>query len=210
MVEEALRSGMEVINVYRIEEIGEETMSRMSMLKSPSPALAVVRMPKPTEVLVPSEGICLALDGIRDPGNMGTILRTADWFGVSAVFASEDSVEQYNPKVVQSSMGAVFRVPVRYCCLRDVCSRVRETGGRIYGTLLDGKDMYEAELDHGDGHPVLVVTGNESEGISEQVRECITDALLIPRIREGSESLNAAVATAITLAEFRRRERHCH
>ena len=206
MVEEALRSGLEVTAVYRIDEVGRETMARMSMLKNPSPALAVVRKPSREDVPAPERGLFLALDSIRDPGNMGTILRTADWFGIDTIFASEDSVEVYNPKAVQASMGAVFRVRVHYCDLGAVCAGVLKAGGRIYGTLLDGENIYKVDLDSGEEHPVLVVTGNESEGISEGVRGCITDALLIPRTREGSESLNAAVATAITLAEFRRGE----
>ena len=110
MVSEALASGFEVVSVYRRDEICEEAMARLSMLSSPSPVLAVVRQPAPAP-FHPSKGLFLALDGIRDPGNLGTILRVADWFGIDGVVASPDTVELYNPKVVQATMGAIFRVP---------------------------------------------------------------------------------------------------
>lgn len=207
MVEEALKSGYEVTAVYRTAEIGEEAMSRMSMLRNPSPALAVVRKPSNLTVPEPVRGLYLALDSIRDPGNMGTILRIADWFGIEAVYASEDSVEAYNPKVVQATMGAIFRVPLYYCSLPKLCDKVTSSGGLVYGTLLDGDDIYSIDLKDGTEGPVLIVTGNESEGISPSVEAYVTDRLLIPRWRAGSESLNAAVATAVTVAEFRRQSR---
>ena len=122
MVAEALVSGFEVEEVYRIDDIGEEAMGRISQLSSPSPALAVVRMPDPPssdeiDALTASRPLCLALDSVRDPGNLGTIVRIADWFGIDAVFASRDTVELYNPKTVQATMGAVFRRKVIYCDL---------------------------------------------------------------------------------------------
>ncbi len=213
MVAEALASSFEVERVYRESEVGAAAMERLSLMASPSPALALVR--KPADIHIddfgdlPSKGLFLALDGIRDPGNLGTILRTADWFGVDAVYASGDTVDIFNPKVVQSTMGAIFRVKFHYCGIPDLCSAVTKAGGRVYGTFLDGEDIYSKTLDNGASRPSVIVVGNEAKGISKEVGAVVTDRLLIPswpRDRRGSESLNAAVATAVTLAEFRRRQ----
>lgn len=208
LVSEALASGFEVLKLYRRDEIGEAAMSRITALNSPSPVLAIVRQPDLPAFEMPSSGLFLALDGIRDPGNLGTILRLADWFGISNVFASEDTVEVYNPKVVQSTMGAIFRVRLRYCPLPELCSKFTEAGGKVYGTFLDGENIYGKLLETGQKAPALVITGSEAHGISPSVAACVSDRLFIPPYPAddpGSESLNAAVATAITLAEFRRR-----
>ena len=213
MVEEALRSGFIVDNVYRRDEIGEAAMARISSLTSPSPVLAVVRKPDGlgiAEPAAPQRGLFLALDGIRDPGNLGTILRIADWFGVDAVYASEDSVDLFNPKVVQATMGAIFRVRFHYTGIPALCRSFRTSGGHVYGTFLDGEDMYGMERDPGRDRPSLIIVGNESNGISASVASEVTDRLFIPPYPPddpGSESLNAAVATALTVAEFRRRGR---
>ena len=207
MVSEALASGFEVVSVYRRDEIGEEAMARLSMLSSPSPVLAVVRQPAPA-VFRPSRGLFLALDGIRDPGNLGTILRVADWFGIDGVVASPDTVELYNPKVVQATMGAIFRVPFHLMDIATLCRSVVSGGGHVYGTFLDGENMYSKALDCGKDAPSVIVIGNESNGISPAVAACVSDRLFIPPYPAddpGSESLNAAIATAITVAEFRRR-----
>ena len=182
MVSEALSSGFEVVSVYRRDDIGEEAMGRLSQLSSPSPVLAVVRQPAPVPFNA-SRGLFLALDGIRDPGNLGTILRVADWFGIDGVVASPDTVELYNPKVLAS-------------------------GGHVYGTFLDGENLYSKPLDCGSSAPSVIVIGNESNGISRETAACVSDRLFIPPYPSddpGSESLNAAIATAITVAEFRRR-----
>ena len=207
MVSEALASGFEVVSVYRRDEIGEEAMARLSMLSSPSPVLAVVRQPAPA-AFHPAQGLFLALDGIRDPGNLGTILRVADWFGIDGVVASPDTVELYNPKVVQATMGAIFRVPFHRMDIAELCRKVVSGGGHVYGTFLDGENMYSKALDCGLEAPSVIVIGNESNGISPAVAACVSDRLFIPPYPAddpGSESLNAAIATAITVAEFRRR-----
>ena len=207
MVSEALASGFEVVSVYRRDEIGEEAMARLSVLSSPSPVLAVVRQPAPA-AFRPSKGLFLALDGIRDPGNLGTILRVADWFGIDGVIASPDTVELYNPKVVQATMGAIFRVPFFRMDIAELCRKVVSGGGHVYGTFLDGENMYSKALDCGLEAPSVIVIGNESNGISPAVAACVSDRLFIPPYPAddpGSESLNAAIATAITVAEFRRR-----
>ncbi len=208
MVQEALKSGFEVEKVYRKEEIGEAAMERISALSSSSPALALVRKPADlSSAKLPSKGLILALDGIRDPGNLGTILRIADWFGIDAVYASEDTVDVFNPKVVQATMGAIFRVKFHYADIPALCSSALKAGGRVYGTFLDGENMYGKELSNGTEAPSVIVIGNEANGISANTAACVTDRLFIPPFPAddpGSESLNAAVATAITVAEFRR------
>ncbi len=214
MVAEALASGFTVEKVYRAGEVGVEAMERLSLQSSPSPALALVRKPSDLEIsdfgqdFLPGKGLFLALDGIRDPGNLGTIIRTADWFGIDGVLASQDTVDVFNPKVVQSTMGAIFRVRFHYCDISALCEAAVAAGGNVYGTFLDGEDIYSKELSTGCDSPSVIVIGNESKGISREVGRLVTDRLFIPswpRNERGSESLNAAVATAVTVAEFRRR-----
>ena len=207
MVAEALASGFRVESIYRREEIGETAMSRITQLSCPSPVLAVLHQRRdPLPAL--RSGLYLALDAIRDPGNLGTILRLADWFGIAAVFASPDTVELYNPKVVQATMGAIFRVPVHYLDLPPFLREAARGGADVYGTFLDGEDLYSKPLGTGRDRPAIIVIGNESNGISAPVAACTTGRLLIPRFprekTDGQESLNAAVAAAVTVAEFRR------
>ena len=216
MVEEAVRSPFCVDKVYYTDEIGVEAMKRISALSSPSPALAVVKKPEYTYIddvaelngLLSDGGLFIGLDSIRDPGNLGTILRIADWFGIDAIFAAPDSVDVFNPKVVQASMGAIFRMKTYYVDLPALSRTILEMGGHIYGTFLDGRNIYERALDNGEEVPAMIVIGNESEGISQKMSELVSDRLYIPPFpadQPGSESLNAAIATAITVAEFRRR-----
>ena len=201
LVQEALDSAFRVVKVWRREEIGEAAMARISQLSTPSPVLALVERPEAAQA-APEDGLCLALDGIRDPGNLGTIVRIADWFGVQAVFASEDCVDLFNPKVIQSSMGSLFRVRFVSCDLVALCRRFRAAGRPVYGTFLDGRNLYAEEL-RADG---LVVMGNEAAGIRPAVAAEVDARLLIPSFgRSGAESLNVAAATAVTLSEFRRR-----
>ena len=200
LVEEAIHSGFDVVAHYRIEDIGEETMARISQLTHPSPALAIVRQPEPTSYTIGPDELVLALDGIRDPGNLGTILRIADWFGIRQILASEDTVEVFNPKVVQATMGAIFRVRVHYVDLRAVLTGPAD----VYGTFLEGDNIYDASLTKGG----IIVMGSEAHGISPEVAATVTRKLFIPPFppdAHTSESLNVAVATAITCAEFRRR-----
>ena len=215
IVEEAMRSGYNVKEVYHESEIGKEAMSRISNLSSPSPVLAVIEKPNltPDSILqsISSSNqqgrkpLYLALDGVKDPGNLGTIIRVADWFGVDAIFASHGSVEVYNPKVVQATMGAIFRKQVIYTDLADVCNKFLAADLPVYGTFLDGKNLYEnLPQDQKKG---LIVMGSESFGISPQLEALINNKLLIPPYPADSvtsESLNVAIATAIICAEFRR------
>ena len=217
MVKEAQDSGFNVENIYYKAEIGEDAMKRISSLANPSPALAVVRKPEDSYVDDPSSlasiikdgGLFLALDTIRDPGNLGTIIRIADWFGIKAVFAAKDTVDVFNPKVVQSTMGAIFRVRLYYVDLPALSRIILEEGGKIYGTFLDGNNIYKSEIDNGSESASVIVIGNEANGISDPVAAMVSDRLYIPPYPQdspGSESLNAAIATAITVAEFRRRK----
>lgn len=216
MVEEALNSSFTVEATYHKDVIGEEAMKRISALSTPSPVLAVVRKPKDIYVeshdtlaaLFAKGGLFLALDTIRDPGNLGTILRIADWFGIDAIFATRDTVDLFNPKVVQATMGAIFRRKMHYVDLEETARMVIAAGGNVYGTFLDGNDIYSTPLADSRISPVMVVIGNESDGISKGMADIVSDRLFIPPYPAGcqtSESLNAAVATAITVSEFRRR-----
>lgn len=209
LVAEALASRFQVEKVYRKEDIGEAAMARISGLSSPSPALALVHKPEDlSRAILPEKGLFLALDGIRDPGNLGTILRVADWFGIRAVYCSPDTVDCFNPKVVQATMGAIFRVRIHYTDIPALCKDVVAAKGKVYGTFLDGENFYTRELSNGVDSPSVIVIGNEANGITEKTAACVTDRLYIPSFPAddaGSESLNAAVATAITVAEFRRR-----
>ena len=210
MTDEAVASHFQVECVYRREDIGEDAMKRISALSSPSPVLAVVKKPSDVYVddvrtltsILSKGGLYLALDTIRDPGNLGTILRIADWFGIDAVFATKDTVDVFNPKVVQATMGALARVKLHYCHLPELISGLENVP--IFGTFLDGENMYQEELSLNG----LIVMGNEGNGISEEVGKLINRRLYIPNYpqeRETSESLNVAVATSIVCAEFRRR-----
>lgn len=217
MVQEALASGFKVEKVYRRDDVGDKAMERLSAMSSPSPVVAVVKMPawaqqgagrqpgkgqagSNTPLKQPG-GLCLALDSVRDPGNLGTILRIADWFGIDCIFASPDSADVYNPKVVQASMGAIFRKPLIYCDLPSLCESWTSAGKRVFGTFLDGADIYKSELP-AEG---LIVMGNEANGISAEVAEKVSDRITIPSFGGGAESLNVAIATAVTVSEFRRR-----
>lgn len=222
MAHEALRSGWNIRTICCTEEILEsigaagdhvadeqylasrEQMERLSLLRSPQGVwMLVERRADPSTSSVQGErraenGFVLALDGIQDPGNMGTILRTCDWFGVREVLCSEDTSSCYNPKVVQASMGAIFRTRVVYCDLTERIASYAGQGYTIYGAMLDGEDAFVAKKER----PSLLIIGNEGHGISASVAELIDRKLTIPNLGGTCESLNAAVATAILVSEF--------
>ena len=185
------------------ELISEKEMERISQLKSANSVLAVVELPKPKLSLAnPAKNLVLCLDRIQNPGNLGTIIRLADWFGISDIVCSEDTADCFNPKVVQATMGAILRVRVHYTNLAEWLSSHK--GTTIYGTFLEGENIYNAQLEKSG----VIVMGNEGQGISNEVAETVTNKLLIPPYpadRCGSESLNVAVATAVICSEFRRR-----
>lgn len=177
-------------------------IERMSMLKTATDVIAVYEMPDVQIEKGLEKRLALVLDGIQDPGNFGTILRIADWFGIKDVFCSKDTVDVYNPKAVQATMGAISRVNVVYCNLPELLASHKDMP--VYGTLLDGNNIYETPLSQSG----FIVMGNEGKGISEEIRRLVTGKLLIPSYPIGtptSESLNVGMATAIVVAEFRRR-----
>jgi trmH family RNA methyltransferase len=188
-------------------EVTAEELARVSLQRAPQGVLAVFEKPQPVaaQSLLPVAGrsLCLALDGVQDPGNVGTIVRIADWWGIEHVICSHDTADVFAPKTVQSTMGALGRVGVHYTDLPAWLDEL-PAGTPVYGTLLDGDNLYDSELTpHG-----IIVMGNEGNGLSSAVRERVSHRLLIPSFppdRPTSESLNVAVATAVTCAEFRRR-----
>ena len=185
------------------EMVSEKEMERISQLKTANSVLAVVETPKAKIGSVkPDSNLVLALDRVQNPGNLGTIIRLADWFGISDIVCSEDSADCFNPKVVQATMGAILRVRVHYTNLAKWLGEQR--GAKVYGTFLEGENIYSAQLDKSG----IIVMGNEGQGISTEVAATVSHKLLIPPYpadRCGSESLNVAVATAVICSEFRRR-----
>ena len=215
LIAEILQSGWRVRNLYaleghfdgRAERVSEKEMERISQLKSASTSLAVVEQPRHKSVKsAPAGALSLALDGVQNPGNLGTIIRLADWFGVEDIFCSEDTADCFNPKVVQATMGAILRVRVHYLPLADFLRHTRESGVEVYGTMLDGDNIYDTEL----ASSGVIVMGNEGRGVSAECVASFSQRLLIPAYSaagQGSESLNVAMATGIVCAEFRRRMR---
>lgn len=193
-------------DVKDVDEVSQEELGRASLLRTPQCVLAVMPIPHHTDDLLSltsDNQLILALDGIQDPGNLGTILRVADWFGIRHVLCSDGMADVYNPKCVQSCMGALARVEVCYCCLPEVLGKTRMP---VYGTFLDGKDIYGEELSQNG----IIVMGNEGNGISKEVARLVNRRLYIPNYPKGSsttDSLNVAVATGIVCAEFTRRLR---
>lgn len=180
-----------------------EEIRKASLLKSPQEVLAIYEQPQHilnTEFLKSS--LSIVLDTVQDPGNLGTIVRIADWFGITDIICSPDSADIYNPKTVQATMGAIARVKVHYTPLDTFLSTVE--GIPVYGTFLDGQNMYDTPLSPNG----IIIMGNEGNGISSGLESFIDHRLYIPSYppqRETSESLNVAIATAIVCAEFRRR-----
>ena len=184
--------------------VSEEELSRASLLKTPQQVLAIFDQPEYSmDTSIINRSLCLALDGVQDPGNLGTIIRLADWFGIEDVFCTPQTADIYNPKAVQATMGGIAHVRIHYVSLLDLIHSIKpETP--IYGTFLDGENIYKENLSKNG----LIVMGNEGNGISGEVSHLINKRLYIPNYpngRETAESLNVAIATAIVCAEFRRR-----
>lgn len=178
------------------QEVSDEELRRVSFLQHPQRVLALFFIP--TESVPSVSSLSLALDDVQDPGNLGTIIRIADWFGIDTIYCSENTADAWSPKVVQATMGSIARVNIIYTDLQELISKAQVP---VYGTLLDGQDIYTQELSK-EG---IIVMGNEGNGISAPIRKLINRRLLIPQFHEGPESLNVAIATAITCSEFRRR-----
>ena len=180
-------------------EISVTELEKVSSLKTPQDALALVKIPKwPILHHEQLKGkFSLVLDGIQDPGNMGTIIRIADWFGIDHIICSEDTVDAYNPKVVQASMGSLARVKVHYTSLTEFLPKVKLP---VLGALLDGENIYNTDF----GREGLIVMGNEGNGLRPEIQNLVNKAITIPRIGK-AESLNVAIATALFCSEITRK-----
>lgn len=220
LVEDLLLSGINIKNIYHtaalaplglsksvdVEIITEQEMKKISGLTTPTPVLAIADIPQhgynETEL---SQSLSIALDDIQDPGNLGTIIRLADWFGFDFLLCSKGTVDAYSPKVVQASMGAVARVKIVEVDLPQLIDNLAQKGVPIYGTFLKGTDIYNESLTQNG----IVIMGNEGNGISNEIEMLVNKKLYIPTFAKGnltSESLNVAMATAIICSEFRRRK----
>ena len=193
------------ITAERIETVTPDELKRASLLRSPQDVLAVFSIPESSTSLssAAAHSLVLALDDVQDPGNLGTITRVADWFGIKDIFCSKGTADIFNPKAVQATMGAIARVRIHYTDLVKEISTMA-TSIPVYGTFLDGETIYDSVLS-GNG---VIIMGNEGNGISAEVEKNVTRRLYIPNWPAGaatSESLNVAIATAIVCSEFRRR-----
>ncbi len=207
VVRELLNSSIKSVDLYTTEvieefeshksqHISELELKKISTLKTPNKMLGVFEIPSMTQVK--QEGLLLVLDNIKDPGNLGTIIRLCDWFGVEQIVCSKETVDCYNTKVVQSTMGSLTRVSLIY---KDLIPFLKTTILPIYGGFLDGENLYKTSLKK-DG---ILIIGNESNGISKDISDLVKHKITIPRFGKlhQTESLNAATATAIMLSEFR-------
>nr|WP_315251769.1 RNA methyltransferase [uncultured Flavobacterium sp.] len=209
VIQELVKSNFELEHLYttkddfkeiapnKITLITENELNKISALTTPNTCLAVFKIPLESKII--ESGLILALDSVRDPGNMGTILRLCDWFGIAQLVCSKETVDIYNPKVVQATMGSITRVNVNYV---DLVPFLEKTELPIFGTFMDSDNIYKTDLPQ-EG---IIVMGNEANGISESIEKLVTKRITIPRFGELqiTESLNVANATAIVLSEFRR------
>ncbi|PJJ10579.1 TrmH family RNA methyltransferase [Flavobacterium sp. 1] len=209
VIQELVKSNFELEHLYTTKEdfkaiapnkitlITENELNKISALSTPNTCLAVFKIPMESKII--ESGLVLALDSIRDPGNMGTILRLCDWFGIKQLVCSKETVDIYNPKVVQATMGSITRVNVNYV---DLVPFLEKTKLPVFGTFMDSDNIYKTALPQ-EG---IIVMGNEANGISESIEKLVTKRITIPRFGELqiTESLNVATATAIILSEFRR------
>tara|TARA_R110002153_G_scaffold6841_5_gene31052 strand:- start:31 stop:750 length:720 start_codon:yes stop_codon:yes gene_type:complete len=207
-VEEVLNSNMEIYKLFTVDSnqletgdvpfysISNKELSQISSLKNPNGYLGVFHIPKPTDQIL-SDWI-LVLDGVQDPGNLGTIIRLCDWFGITDIICSTDTVDCYNPKVLQATMGSITRVNVQY---KDLDAFLNSTELPVYGTFMDGVSVNNTKLPKKG----IMIMGNEGKGISDAIAQLCTDRLAIPQFGEATtESLNVASATAILLHEIRK------
>lgn len=217
IIKEALDSDFEVVKLYVLPksrltahplaaETTQSEMERLSHMKTPSHSIALVRLPHYDFKFEDSrqDRLILALDDIQDPGNLGTIIRLADWFGIDDIICSHATADCFNPKVAQATMGALLRVRLHYTDLYEALKRFNDAEVSIYGTFLNGDNIYESELSQSG----VIVMGNEGRGISERTASFVNKRLYIPPYPADaptSESLNVATATAIICSEFRRR-----
>jgi rRNA methylases len=192
-------------SVNIIEDVSYNELKQISTLKTPHNAVAVVHMPERemniSEII---NQFCVALDFVQDPGNLGTIIRAAGWYGIKNIVCSVNCVDVYNPKVIQSSMGALLHVNVFYCDLKNLLASAIKNSVPVFGTLLEGDSIYNHKLDSKG----IILLGNESKGISNELIPFITEKIRIPKFskaREGIDSLNVGMAASIVFSEFLRK-----
>jgi len=185
------------LNINDLQIITEKELHMISDFTNPNQVIGIFEIPQEKEPQI--DGLTVALDDINDPGNLGTIIRLCDWFGVSQLICSKNTVDCFNPKVVQASMGSLTRVPINYVDLTDYLSKESRI---IYGTFLEGENIYNFKPEINS----VIVLGNEANGISDSIKTLIQKKITIPQFGEHhqTESLNVAAATAITLSEFNR------
>ncbi|MFL5752478.1 MAG: TrmH family RNA methyltransferase [Bacteroidia bacterium] len=192
-----------------VTSVAEEELKKISTLSTPNQVVVICEIPHAEiDYTLVEKELTVFLDDIRDPGNLGTIIRVADWFGLSQVICSEECVEVYSPKTIMSSMGSISRVNVVTADFAEVKRNLQDKGKHVpvYGAVLSGENIYSAK----DLSPGLLVIGNESNGISEKVMRGLTHRIKIPSSsKNGAESLNAAIAASLVIAEFFRRQEHC-
>jgi TrmH family RNA methyltransferase len=209
VIQELLQSNFELEHLYTTLNdfetvqsskrtlVNEQELKKISALATPNSCLAVFKIPAENKII--DSGLIIALDDIRDPGNLGTILRLCDWFGIKQIICSKETVDIYNPKVVQATMGSIARVNVNYI---DLETFITQTKLPVFGTFMDGANIYQSSLPQNG----IIIMGNEANGISAEIEKIITSRISIPRFGElqKTESLNVATATAIILSEFKR------
>ena len=199
-----MRQHGQLLEAVEHYEVSDAELERLSGQKSPNEIWMLLG--RPSEGMQPKltgkepQALTLAVDHLQDPGNMGTIIRTADWFGIREIVCSRDTVSGYNPKVVQSTMGGIFRTKITYTDLVPYLTEQKEKGRDVYGALLEGKNIYHTDLKQ----DAVLVIGNESRGISNEVAQLVTERLTIPNLGGTCESLNAAMATGILCSEILR------
>jgi TrmH family RNA methyltransferase len=209
VIQELLQSNFELDHLYTTLNdfetvqsskrtiINEQELKKISALATPNSCLAVFKIPAENKII--DSDLIVALDDIRDPGNLGTILRLCDWFGIKQIICSKETVDIYNPKVVQATMGSIARVNVNYI---DLKTFIAQTKLPVFGTFMDGDNIYQSHLPQNG----IIIMGNEANGISAEIEKIVTSRISIPRFGElqKTESLNVATATAIILSEFKR------
>ena len=208
-IEELILAGLEMVNLYVSEnifvnikssirtEITFDELKKISALTNANNCLAIFKIPQPKKIK--SSGIIIALDSIRDPGNLGTIIRLCDWFGIADLICSDTTVDVYNPKVVQATMGSIARVNINYLDLENF---LQQTKLPIYGAFMDGDNIYKTQLPD----QAIIVMGNEANGISDNITKIVQKRVSIPKFGslQEAESLNVSAATAIVMSEFKR------
>lgn len=192
------QNDFETVEFSKRVSVTEQELKKISALSTPNTCLAVFKIPAENPII--DSGLIVALDDIRDPGNLGTILRLCDWFGIQQIICSKETVDIYNPKVVQATMGSITRVNVNYVDLKSFITNAKLP---VFGTFMNGENIYQSVLPQNG----IIIMGNEANGISAEIEKMVTSRLTIPRFGtlQKTESLNVATATAIVLSEFKRK-----